>query len=327
MLSLLPASTEIICAVGARAMLCGVSHQCDWPPSILGLPRVTRSAIAAEGSAREIDASVGALSGMGAPLYELLEEKIAALRPDVIVTQALCRVCAVSEHDVRALAARLDAPPRVVTFAGTTLESVLADIAFLAGALGRADAGQRLLASLRERMRRVHERLKSAGAPRPRVAVIEWTDPVYAAGHWVPDLVRRAGGHDVLAQAGDVSRVVTAAEVAAARPDLLLVAPCGIALDRADAEAHAMLARPEWRFARGLPVWALDGGALLSRGGPRLIDAIETLAHLMHPDLFGAPAPDHARLLAPDGWMAQHAEPSTFDRPALAVMPAMLSDG
>ena len=308
-------------------MLVGISHQCDWPPSTTGLPRVTRSAVAAGGSAREIDASVGALAGAGAPMYELLEDAIAMLRPEVIVTQGLCRVCAVSEHDVRALAARLEPAPRVVTFAGTTLEGVLADVAFLAGALGRIGPGQQLLTALRDRMREIHETLKAARAPRPRVAVIEWTDPTYAAGHWVPDVIRRAGGIDVLAQAGDVSRVVTAADVAAAQPDLLLVAPCGIALDQAHAEARAMLARPEWHFARDLPVWAMDGGALLSRGGPRLIDAIETLASVMHPDLFGAPSTAHARQLAAGAWMDPRAERSAFDRPVLAVLPALLSDG
>ena len=324
---MLPASTEIICALGGRAELCGISHQCDWPPAVHGLPRVTRSAIEPAADSRAIDSAVRAISESGTALYELLDAEIAALRPDVIVTQALCRVCAVSEHDVRTLAARLEPPPRVVTFAGTTLDGVLADIAFLAGALGRADAGQRLLAGFRERMLHIHETLKAARAPRPRVAVIEWTEPPFAAGHWVPALIRRAGGIDVLAQAGDLSRAVLAHEVQRASPDLLVVAPCGIALDRACAEARELLVRPEWSWARSLPIWALDGNALLSRGGPRLIDAIEALAKVMHPELFGAPPHVHARQLEHSGTGEAFTEMSPFDRPALALLPAMLSDG
>lgn len=326
-ISLLPAATEIVCALGARVELCGVSHQCDWPPAIHGLPRVTRGALAPSPDAGAIDAEVRALVGAGAPLYDLCEASIAGLQPDVILTQALCRVCAVSEHDVRALAARLDPSPRVVAFAGATLEGVLADIAFVAGALGRTDAAHRLLGELRDRMRRVHETLKAARAPRPRVAIIEWTDPLYVAGHWVPDVIRRAGGIDVLAQAGDLSRVVRAADVEAARPDLLIIAPCGLGLDDACTAARELVASPDWSWARTIPVWALDGNALLSRGGPRLIDAVETLAKVMHPGLVGAPPHLHARQLELDDARTGYPAAASFDRPALAVLPALLSDG
>jgi iron complex transport system substrate-binding protein len=326
-ISLLPAATEIVCALGARDDLCGVSHQCDWPPSIHGLPRVTRTALVPSGDAAAIDTEVRTLVGAGAPLYELCEEDIAALRPDVILTQALCRVCAVSERDVRTLAARLDPAPRVVAVAGATLDGVLADLAFVGGALGRTDAAQRLLDDVRQRMRLVHETLKAARAPRPRVAVIEWIDPPYAAGHWVPDVVHRAGGVDVLAQAGDLSRVVRAADVEAARPDLVIVAPCGLGLDDASSAARKLASHPEWSWARAVPLWALDGNALLSRGGPRLIEGIEALAKMMHPGLFGAPPHVHARQLELDEACAGSPASSSFDRPALAVMPALLSDG
>ena len=326
-ISLLPAATEIVCALGARAELCGISHQCDWPPAIHGLPRVTRTALEPAANAGAIDATVRALVGAGAPLYDLWEASITTLRPDVILTQALCRVCAVSEHDVRALAARLPSRPRVVTLSGTTLDGVLADIAFVAGALGRTEAGHRLLGEMRDRMRHVHETLKTARAPRPRIAIIEWTEPLYSAGHWVPDVIRRAGGIDVLAQAGDLSRVVSAEDVEAVRPDLLIVAPCGYGLDDACAAARELASSPEWSWARTIPLWAVDGNALLSRGGPRLIDAVETLARLMHPGLLGAPSHLHARLLEPDRTDAAYAAESPFDRPALAVLPALLSDG
>lgn len=294
-LSLLPASTEIIACLGPAARLVGVSHECDWPESVRTLPRVTRSAVT-DARAGTVDAEVRERSERGAPLFELLEERIRVLHPDIIVTQALCHVCAVSEDDVRALAERLDPAPRVVTFAGATLEGVLADIAFLSGALGCADAGQRLLAALRERMRVVHETLRAARAPRPRVAVIEWTDPPYSAGHWVPDIIRRAGGVDAIAQAGDRSRTIDAAEVESRTPDLLIVAPCGYPAERAAAAARELLALPEWAWARSVPVWAMDGNSLLSRGGPRLIEGVEEMARVMHPGLFGAPGTGSIRI-------------------------------
>jgi len=288
--SLLPAGTEIVAALGALDELVGVTHECDHPETVAARPRVTSSAVAAGGQAAgAVDAEVRALSAAGTSLFSLDERLIAALRPDVVLTQALCDVCAVSETDVRALAARLAPAPRVVTLSGTTLDGVLADVERVAAALGRRAEGEALLDELGSRIRRVHETLKAARAPRPRVAVIEWTDPVYAAGHWVPEMVRRAGGIDALAQPGEHSVPRTVEQVAAADPEILIFAPCGYDVGRATAAGRETLANPAWRWAAGHEAWAVDANAYVSRPGPRLVDGIELFAGLMHPALFGVP--------------------------------------
>jgi iron complex transport system substrate-binding protein len=290
--SLLPAATEMVAALGALDCLVGVTHECDFPPAAMALPRVTASAVDARASAGAVDAQVRELAVAGAPLFTLRADRIAALRPDLLLTQALCEVCAVSETDVRALAGRLAPEPRIVTLAATSFDGVLDDVARVAEALGRRQEGEALLDVLRARVRAVHERLKAARAPRPRVAVIEWTDPIYAAGHWVPEMVRRAGGVDVLARSGEHSRLVSVEEVAAADPELLVVAPCGYDAPRAAAAARALFALDDWAWARGHAVWAIDANALLSRPGPRLVDGIETLAAALNPPLFAEPAPE-----------------------------------
>ncbi|HEU4632202.1 MAG TPA: ABC transporter substrate-binding protein [Gemmatimonadaceae bacterium] len=297
-LSLLPAATDIVAALGRGAWLVGVTHECD-APEAAGAARVTRSAVDAAQPAGAVDGAVRALAATGAPIFTLDEARIAALAPDVVLTQRLCDVCAVSETDVRALAARLVPAPRVVTLGGTTLDGIWADVRAVAGALGEPARGAALLAAAEARLRRVHETLKAARAPRPRVAVIEWTDPPYAAGHWVPELVRRAGGVDVLATPGEHSRPRAPAEIAAADPEVLLIAPCGYDVARAEAEARALLARDEWAWARGRRVWALDANALTSRPGPGVVRAVEVLAAIVAPGLFGVPAPDGARRVAP----------------------------
>src|SRR5829696_4632965 len=222
--SLLPAATEIAAALGAGPELVGVSHECDHPPQVATLPRVTRSAIDASRSSGEIDRQVRERSGAGLALFALDEPRLATLAPELVLTQALCDVCAVAEGDVRALAARLSPSPAVVTLGGTTLGGVFDDVRRVAAALGRPEAGDRVVEALELRVRAVHERLEAAGAPRPRVAVIEWTEPLFAAGHWTPELVRRAGGEDSLARAGAHSREVDADEIRLARPDVIVVA-------------------------------------------------------------------------------------------------------
>jgi len=286
-ISLLPAATEIVAAIGAGDRLVGVSHECDHPAFVRRLPRVTRSAIDASARAGDIDAAVRERSAAGAPLFELDAERLHALAPELLVTQALCEVCAVAETDVRAIAATLPLAPAVVTINGTTLAGVFDDVRRVGAALGRVEDAERRVQALERRVRTVHERLRAARAPRPRVAVIEWTDPVYTAGHWTPELVRRAGGADVLASAGEHSRRVAPTEIAAAAPEVLVIAPCGFDLARAADDARRLLASPEWAWARDVPVWALDGNALLSRPGPRLVDALEVLAAMLHPALFG----------------------------------------
>jgi iron complex transport system substrate-binding protein len=292
--SLLPAATEIVAALGAVDRLVGVTHECDYPAAVAVRARVTSSAVDGAAPPGVVDAAVRDMALGGAPLFTVHERMIAALRPELILTQALCDVCAVSETDVRALAARLRPLPRVVTLAATTLDGVFGDVLRVAEALGVPEAGERLVAELRGRLRRVHETLKAAAAPRPRVAVIEWTDPVYAAGHWVPEVVRRAGGVDVLASPGQHSRPRDADEVRRADPEVLLVAPCGYDAARAAEEARRLLAREEWAWARDRRVWALDANGLVSRPGPRLVDGAEVMAAIFAPTLFPPPAEAHA---------------------------------
>jgi iron complex transport system substrate-binding protein len=298
-LSLLPAATETIAALGAWERLVGVTHECDHPATARSLPCVTASRVEARGSPADVDAAVGAAAAQGTPLFTLDRDRIAALAPDLIVTQGLCDVCAVSEDDVRAVAGTLASKPSVLTISATRFDDVAASIAAIAAALDCADEGADLLAGMRVRLRQVHETLKRARAPRPRVAVIEWTDPLYVAGHWVPDMVRRAGGIDALGVPGAHSRRHSVEDVRAASPDVLLVAACGYDVTRSATEGARLLQGPGWEWARTLTVWAMDGSALTSRPGPRLCVGTEAMARIFHPTLFTPVDPDSARPLTP----------------------------
>lgn len=315
--SLLPGATEIVAALGALEQLVGVTHECDWPPVVGSRARVTRSAVPVGAAPGAVDAAVRALAGQGTPLFTLDEARIAALRPDLVLTQALCDVCAVREDDVRALAARLSPAPRVLALSASSLDGVLADVRAVAEALGLPDEGEELLDGLVARMRRVHETLKAARAPRPRVAVIEWTDPVFPAGHWTPEMVRRAGGVDVLMQPGAHSRATPLADVAAADPEIVVVAPCGYDLPRAVAEARALGEREAWHWLAGRQLWAVDANALVSRPGPRLVDGIETFARIFNPALFSPVDEARAARIAQAG--RQHG-------PELGTSPALAGD-
>jgi iron complex transport system substrate-binding protein len=295
--SLLPSATEIVGALGALDQLVGATHACDYPPQIAALPRLTRTRVDAHAAPDAIDREVRAAAEHGLALYEVDAERLASLEPDVVVTQALCDVCAVRETDVRALAERLTPRPRVVTLSGTSIDGILADIQRVGRAIDANDEAEELILGLRARLRSVHERLRASHAPRPRVAVLEWTSPVYTAGHWVPEMVHRAGGTDALATPGAHSRAVGVADVAAAGPDVLIFAPCGYDLARAAREAREVFAGDAWSWAAGRPAWAIDANALASRPGPRVVDGVETIAALLHPSLFGPPASDRATVL------------------------------
>jgi iron complex transport system substrate-binding protein len=284
--SLLPSATDMIAALGAAPYLVGITHECD---AVDAVARVTATAVQ-DDAPGTIDRQVRSLAAAGTPFFALDASRIAALHPDVLITQALCDVCAVHEGDVRALAATLSPPPVVVTLAATTLEDVLTDLQRVAAALGIEPRGASAVAGLRARLRAIHDVLHAAAAPRPTVAVIEWPDPVFAAGHWVPEMIRRSGGRDVLSESGAHSTTVTPAAVAAADPEVLVIAPCGFDAARAADTARVLLARDEWRWARHRAVWAIDANALTSRPGPRLIEGVEVLAALLHPSLFPPPA-------------------------------------
>ena len=295
-ISLLPAATDIVAAVGGSEFLVGMTHECDKPAHARAAERVTATTVC-DGPPEEVDARVRELSHAGAPLFTLDADRIRALRCDLLITQALCDVCAVRETDVRTLAATMSPPPAIVTLGGTTLDGVLADVERVAAAIGRGSEGASVSAALRVRMRAVHDRLHEAAAPRPTVAVIEWCDPIYLAGHWVPEMVHRAGGRDVAATVGQHSTVSTAGTVASADPAVVLIAPCGYDVALAADAARTLLARDDWRWARDRVVWALDANQLTSRPGPRLIDGIETIASILHPSLFPAPREEFARLV------------------------------
>lgn len=296
--SLLPAATEIVAALGALPTLVGISHECDFPPEVAQLPRLTASLVNRDDTSAGIDAAVRALAATGAPVFALDADQLRRLAPTLVITQALCEVCALSAGAMCALTDVVTPSPRVLQLSGTTLDGVQEDIIAVGAALERDAAAAELLAAISARLRAVHETLKAARAPRPRVAVIEWLDPLFFAGHWTPDLVRRAGGIDVLASPGAHSTTITADQVRDAQPELLLFAPCGFDAERAEREARALLGTDAWRWARGLRCWALDGNALTSRPGPRLADAVEVMAAIVAPALFRPPDATYARPLA-----------------------------
>ena len=292
--SLLPAATEIVALLGASEHLVGITHECDYPEIVRSRVRVTRSAIPHHGSPLEIDEAVRRLSNAGDALFTLDEAAIRALHPDLLLTQAVCDVCAVRESDVRALAARLTPTPRVITLGGTSIDGILADIQAVASALDMQSDAEELVLGLRGRIKHVHDTLKSARAPRPRVAVIEWSAPIYIAGHWAPEQIKRAGGVDVLGVVGAHSTTVSLATLAAAEPEFVILAPCGYALAAAVSEAQRLLAHDDWSWLRRHQVWAIDANAMVSRPGPRVVDGIESMARMFNPMLFSAIDKRHA---------------------------------
>jgi iron complex transport system substrate-binding protein len=197
---------------------------------------------------------------------------------------------------VRIIAESLYSPPVVLSLSANSLEEMMDDIRRVGAVIERSSLAEALVGRLEERLRRVHERLIAASVPRPRVAVLEWTDPIYNAGHWVPQMVRRAGGIEVLAKAGERSRIVTMDEVVAAKADTIIIAPCGYDAARAAAEGAMQMKKKEWAWLAHRRAWAIDSGGLLSRPGPRLVDGVETLAEIFHPTVF--PRPSRARALA-----------------------------
>jgi iron complex transport system substrate-binding protein len=298
--SLLPAATEIVAALGAADRLVGITHECDFPPEVTHLPRVTSSAIDRDASSAVIDAKVRALASSGVAVFSLDVTLLASLAPDVVLTQSICDVCALPESEVQRALAAVPSVAARISLAATTLGAVWEEIRHVGDVIGTRSEADALIASLETRVRRVHDTLKAAAAPRPRVAVIEWLDPTFVAGHWAPELVKRAGGIDVLATPGMHSVQCTVDAVRVASPDILLFAPCGFDVERSASESAALLARDAWRWASDRSCWALDGNSLTSRPGPRLADAIEVMASLFAPGLFPPPSSSYARAISSD---------------------------
>lgn len=280
--SLVPSATETLFALGLGEQVTAVTHECDYPADVQNLPKVTRDVIGQGLPPAEIDAAVRALTAEGRSIYELDEPALTRLKPDLIVTQALCSVCAVSVDDVRAVAQRLDPVPEIVSLDPHTLGEVLGDVRTLAQATDSKDAGVDLVNAAAARIDRV--RVAVSGAPRRRVAMLEWLDPVFVGGHWVPQLIEYAGGVDLLGLPGEPSAQRTWEEVAAARPEVVVVAPCGYDVERGTQEAQAYRAELDRLGADKIVV--ADACAWFSRPGPRLVDGLEWLAHELHPDRF-----------------------------------------
>jgi iron complex transport system substrate-binding protein len=271
-------------ALGVGDDVVAVTHECDYPEGVEQLPHLTRSVIPSDLSAADIDAAVRERTGRGEALYELDDELLAELEVELIVTQAVCEVCAVSFDDVRTVAERLPTQPQVISLDPSTLGEVLADIPRLAEAAGVPEAGAALAEEAAERIEEVE--LQIAGDPRPRVAALEWLDPIYVGGHWVPQMIELAGGDDVLGMPGERSRTVEWVELEAAAPEIVISMPCGLYAEQAAAET---MRHRERLAALGARVVAVDAAAYFSRPGPRLVDGVELLGHIIHPDAFDAP--------------------------------------
>ena len=290
--SLLPSATEIVFALGLGDDLAGVTFECDFPPEARGKRIISSSGLEASADDPEaIDAAVRAATEGGVPLYRLDEAAIAEIDPDVILTQDLCRVCAVPSGDVDEALDRLGCSAVVISLDPTSLDEVIDDIGRVGTVLDVADRGAELTAALRLELGVIGSVL--ADRPRPRVLVLEWIDPPFGAGHWIPDMVRAAGGEPVLATDGAASGPLTWEAVVDAQPDVAVIAPCGFGLE--GALGHARQALPH--LPSTAAVWAVDGDAYIVRPGPRLVDGVKVLAEILHPEVVGSSSPEAAALV------------------------------
>ncbi len=286
----LPSATEIVAALGETPV--GVSHECDFPPLVADQPAVTTSRIDADASSGEIDRQVLEVSASGEGVYGVDIEALEALDPELIVTQGVCDVCAVDEAVIEAAVAEIEADPAVLSTDPNTFDGVLEDIERIGRALGREQRASKLVADLEARVAVVAERTAGLERPRPRVAIFDWTDPVMTAGHWTAELVEAAGGTYGLADPGDRSTPREWTDIQAYDPEVLIIAPCGFGLEQTADNLSDLTDRAgfeELTAARTGRVWALDGHHYLNRPGPRLVDTLEYLAAIIHPDRFDTP--------------------------------------
>jgi iron complex transport system substrate-binding protein len=292
--SLLPSASEMVCALGLGDRLVGVTHECDHPPEARSKPAVVRNALDLGAmSQSEIDAAVSARLRAGLSLYELDAVLIEQLSPDLIITQSLCEVCAPSENDVAGLVAALSKTPEILGMTPRSMAEIEANLRDLGRATGREARAERLIAEGRARLDAVEAAMRGV-THRPRVFCMEWLDPVYCCGHWVPEMVAIAGGEDALGRLGTDSVRIAWDEVLAWAPEVLIVMPCGYDLEAAVARTAVLLERPGFSdlpAARDGRVYAVDANSYFARPGPRVIDGVELLAHLLHPDRFAWPGP------------------------------------
>ena len=297
--SLLPSATEIVCALGAQDDLVGISHECDFPPAIRDRPVLTRSRIDSTQTSRAIDTAVRAVVGGALSIYDVDADRLAELAPDLIVTQDLCEVCAVSLDDVRAAVARLahrDAIA-IVTLRPTRLSDMLGDLERVAAALGLAPRGAAVRAELERRIAEIARRADRPPAGRPRVVSLEWIDPLMLGGTWMPELIELAGGQPIGAAAGRPAPTITPDDLAALAPDVVVIKPCGFALPRTLEERPVIERHVLAPCAGRARVYATDGNAYFNRPGPRLVESLEIMAACIAPDRFADFARGHAAVI------------------------------
>jgi iron complex transport system substrate-binding protein len=290
--SLLPSATEIVCALGLDEQLVGVTHECDYPPQVVKLPKVTRTLIPSDASSRQIDELVRERIKTHRALYTLDLPVLERLRPDLIVTQALCDVCAVAEAEVQAAASCLPAEPHVINLEPMTLWQVLDSIRLVAAATGTIARAEEVIGRLTARVHAVSTRSATV-SNRPRVVLLEWIDPPFSCGHWNPELVRLAGGAEQIGREGERSRTLEWDEVLQWQPEVLVIACCGFRVDRTLEDLPRLRSYPGWAelpCVRAGRVYVVDGSAYFSRPGPRLVDSLEILAHALDQALHPLPA-------------------------------------
>ena len=286
-ITLIPSATEIVAALGLARHIVGRSHECDFPAEVVALPPLTRPRFSTDQSSAKIHESVSALLDQALGIYALDIETFARLAPTHIVTQTRCEVCSVSLAQVEeAAASLLGTRPTILALAPMRLEDVFEDTRRVAEALGVTAQAERCIGEWRARLARLDQMVQPAGA-RPRIACIEWCAPLMSVGNWVPELVERAGGRDVLGRAGEHAPVIATEALLEADPDIVVFMPCGYDLERTEADARKLLAEPRWRALsafRAGRLYASDGNAYFNRPGPRLVDSAEILAEIIAPE-------------------------------------------
>lgn len=298
--SLLPGATEVVAALGSADDLVGISHECDYPPEVRNKPVMVRPVIDSDrASSPDIDRQVKEAAATGTKLYTLDEALFARAHPDLVITQDLCGVCAITPNHLQRAIAALPQPPQLLTLNPATLDQVVDDVERIGDTIGRSAEARSLASRLRSRLDSIRRKVAQA-ARVPRVVCLEWLDPLYVGGHWVPEMVARAGGTDVLGSAGAPSKTVTWDQVLAARPDVLVLMPCSFSADRTLREINRVTGRPGWDTLPAVQtgnVFAVDSSSYFSRPSPRLVDGVEILASLFHPSLFDGTPPGVRRVI------------------------------
>jgi iron complex transport system substrate-binding protein len=287
--SLIPSSTEIVCALGFEGQLVGRSHECDFPEPVKTLPVCTEPKFNPEGPSLQVDQRMKEVLGQALSVYRVYAERLKSLRPNIIITQSQCEVCAVDLREVqRVVAEWRDSPAQIVSLQPNTLADVWADINRVAQALGAAERGVELVAGLDERVRDIRDKTEGI-SEKPTVACIEWIEPLMIAGNWIPELVELAGGVVVLGEAGKHARWISWQELCDKDPDIIVVMPCGFGIERSRQDIAVLTQRPEWpqmKAVRAGRVYVVDGNQYFNRPGPRLLESLEILVELIHPSLF-----------------------------------------